>query len=147
MNNSFRLLLTFFYICLILSPAFSGSLFVGQKIIYGGGADSSPQEKDAGVKFEADIKSTANMSDMEEDSNYKTAVKALKDKDLQKASAFLICRWIFMKKELKVTKELYLNGLIQKLKCVIIMKQLIDWKNIFRNFLKMTVFWKNYSKK
>jgi hypothetical protein len=41
-------------VVIFIVPAMSGELHVGQKVVYPGGADQPPKEKDVGLKFKID---------------------------------------------------------------------------------------------
>lgn len=79
-----------FMIVLFSSGLLSGgSLFVGEKVIYGGGADTPPQEKDIGVKMEADVTGIGSLPDPGQDRNMQSALESFRENDFQKAAACL----------------------------------------------------------
>ena len=47
-------LLTVIFAFFLVVPAWSGELHVGQKVVYPGGADQPPKEKDIGLKLKVD---------------------------------------------------------------------------------------------
>ncbi|MCK5683628.1 hypothetical protein KAJ27_05885 [bacterium] len=87
----YRIFQSIFFLFLIIAfsnALFCGSLFVGEKVIYGGGPDTPPQEKDIGVKLNADVKNVGTPSGAVVDKNFKSAMVSLEENDLQKAVAY-----------------------------------------------------------
>jgi hypothetical protein len=97
MKNNKIYLLTVIFLFVMAATAFCGSLQVGTKVIYPGGADQPPKEKDTGVSLNAEVtgiaRETADAGEQSPEeiydrNDYETTIEILKKRSDHESKTF-----------------------------------------------------------
>lgn len=87
MKKFFKIYFLILIILFFSNLLFCQSLSVGEKVIYGGGANNPPQEKDIGNSLNGKVINIGGFSIEKPDGNFIAGAEAFKSKDFQKASS------------------------------------------------------------